>query len=77
MPRCRASGRVWIAVARLRRVVYTRCMTSKIKERPLPLGARVYKVHRKIITKWAKKDSVKGAAIVRNALEVYDRYRGQ
>lgn len=41
------------------------------KEKPTPLGARVFKRHRNIIRKIAKKSGVSEAQVVRTAIELY------
>lgn len=42
-----------------------------LPEKPMPLGDRVYKKHREMLKKQAKKEGVKTAEIVRRAIEKY------
>lgn len=45
-------------------------MSMSIKnEKPTPLGSRVYRKHRKLVKRLSRKMKMKGAAVVRFAIE--------
>jgi hypothetical protein len=44
-----------------------------MKDKALPLGDRVYKRHRLIISKWLRRQRLSRSEIVRRALEEYDQ----
>lgn len=60
-------------VARKHLLVYSEHMKKQDSvEKPLPLGARVYEKHRKIIKKWSKRYKISDAEVVRRALQEFD-----